>query len=181
MGNIWIHKEFTCKSRWNYESAHRFFLRTKGVYTRTCAHTHTTNGQKKPHQKTTPFLKAIYFLFLTLKKLFILSKSNLSCRQREFPKHLAGKKAAKGLPRYTRNSPQEFLEWRSRRSEAAAACDNEGIWEPRQPIIAAGARAPSSLFSSSCSHAQDEATNRQATPIFDLASECYCYYFPNNN
>lgn len=95
-------------------------------------HTHTTNGQKKKPQKTTPFLKAIYFLFLTLKKPFILSvsKSNLSCRQHEFPKHLVGKKAAKGLPRYTRNSPQEFLEWRSRRSEAAAARDDEGSENP---------------------------------------------------
>lgn len=75
-----------------------------------------------------PFLKAIYFLFLTLQKPFFLFLGVISpAGSCEFPKHLVGKKATKGLPCYMRNSPQEFLERSARRSEATAAHDDEGI------------------------------------------------------
>ena len=151
------------------------------VYTHTHAHTYN-QWLKKKNKKNQPFLKAIYFLFLTLKKPFFLFLRVISpAGSCEFPKHLVGKKATKGLPCYMRNSPQEFPERSTRWSEATAAREDEGIWEPRQPITAAGARAPTVHPSCLAAHMLRTRPQTGRLHLSLIWPQCYCYYFPNNN
>lgn len=64
------------------------------VYMHMRAHTYN-QWQKNPEK---PFLKAIYFLFLTLKKPFFLFLRVISpAGSCELAEHLVGKKATKGL------------------------------------------------------------------------------------